>query len=261
MSNFGFQVCRQVNDRDSLKGASVWSSVKDNSGSNTMDYFFTQIPQPIHKNSEMNEILSVGLTSIHNFPATEMKPWNSPIMDTLLTHLYDGTWLLETFSDWSYLSRRWKTFLHSWAHLFGLHRFASTIAIRVILSTMAAYWGDNNNNCQIFGLLYRAASVRGRMLLVVIITELWSEAAFTSPVLRCGPLCAEKNTTVALLTGTDKLVGVGVRSSIVEVYVTIGWMAMSRQGTTDDSSLSTNGQEILLQFDSKIVFRQQEDSW
>jgi len=66
---------------------------------------------------------------------------------------------------------------------------------------------------------------------------------------------------VALLTGIDKLVGVGVRSSIVEVYVTIGWVAMSRQGTTNDSSLSTNGQEILLQFDSKIVFRQQEDSW
>ena len=78
-------------------------------------------------------------------------------------------------------------------------------------------------------------------------------------MLRCGPLCAEQNITVALLTGTDKLVGVGVRSFMVEVYVTIGWAAMSRQ--SNDSSLSTNGQENLLQFDSKIVFRQQEDSW
>ena len=33
---------------------------------------------------------------------------------------------------------RYGTFLHSCAHLFGLHRFESTIAIRVILSAIAA---------------------------------------------------------------------------------------------------------------------------
>ncbi|KAJ7598859.1 hypothetical protein C8J56DRAFT_770112 [Mycena floridula] len=31
-------------------------------------HFLTQIPHPMHRNSEMNEILSVGLTSIHNLP-------------------------------------------------------------------------------------------------------------------------------------------------------------------------------------------------
>ena len=31
-------------------------------------YFFTQIPQPIHRSSEMNAFLSVGLTSIQSFP-------------------------------------------------------------------------------------------------------------------------------------------------------------------------------------------------
>lgn len=32
-------------------------------------HFFTQIPQPMHKNSEMKAILSVDLTSIHSFPS------------------------------------------------------------------------------------------------------------------------------------------------------------------------------------------------
>lgn len=31
-------------------------------------HFFTQIPQPIHKNSEMKAILSDDLTSIHSLP-------------------------------------------------------------------------------------------------------------------------------------------------------------------------------------------------
>ena len=30
---------------------------------------FAQIPQPIHNSSEMYAILSVGVTSIHSFPA------------------------------------------------------------------------------------------------------------------------------------------------------------------------------------------------
>ncbi|KIM46883.1 hypothetical protein M413DRAFT_43514, partial [Hebeloma cylindrosporum] len=60
-------------------------------------HFFTQIPQPMHRNSEMKAILSLDLTSIHNHP----------------------------------------TFLHSCAHRLGLHRFESTIAIRVILSDIS----------------------------------------------------------------------------------------------------------------------------
>ncbi|KAF8889678.1 hypothetical protein BD779DRAFT_1417212, partial [Infundibulicybe gibba] len=74
-------------------------------------YFFTQIPHPMQRNSETNAILSVGLTSIHNFP----KPSQSTPMITI------------------YMMR---TFLHSWAHRLGLHRFESTMAIRVILSAM-----------------------------------------------------------------------------------------------------------------------------
>ncbi|KAF8155609.1 hypothetical protein B0H34DRAFT_658921, partial [Crassisporium funariophilum] len=65
-------------------------------------YFLTQIPQPMHRNSEMKEILSVGLTSIQSLPERTVK----------------------------------LTFLHSCAHRFGLHRLASTIAIRVILSAI-----------------------------------------------------------------------------------------------------------------------------
>ncbi|KAF8884925.1 hypothetical protein CPB84DRAFT_1685664, partial [Gymnopilus junonius] len=61
-------------------------------------HFLTQIPQPMHKNSEMNAILSLDLTSIQSLPDQA------------------------------------RTFLHSWAHRFGLHRLASTMAIRVILS-------------------------------------------------------------------------------------------------------------------------------
>ncbi|KAI5887104.1 uncharacterized protein SCHCODRAFT_060955, partial [Schizophyllum commune H4-8] len=37
-------------------------------------YFFTQIPHPMHKNSEMNAILSEGLTSIHSLPVAH-EPW------------------------------------------------------------------------------------------------------------------------------------------------------------------------------------------
>ncbi|EJC97682.1 uncharacterized protein FOMMEDRAFT_98234, partial [Fomitiporia mediterranea MF3/22] len=68
-------------------------------------HFLTQIPHPIHRNSEMNAILSEGLTSMHSFPKyspQEMK----------------------------------HTFLHSCAHRFGLHLLESTMAIRVILSAM-----------------------------------------------------------------------------------------------------------------------------
>ncbi|KAK6200264.1 uncharacterized protein RJT21DRAFT_121162 [Scheffersomyces amazonensis] len=31
-------------------------------------HFLTQIPQPIHKVSEINAIFDAGVTSIHNFP-------------------------------------------------------------------------------------------------------------------------------------------------------------------------------------------------
>ncbi|KAH9912378.1 uncharacterized protein B0H18DRAFT_1054249, partial [Fomitopsis serialis] len=63
-------------------------------------HFLTQIPQPMQRNSEINAILSVGLTSIQSLP------------------------IFTTGHD----------FLHSCAHRLGLQRLESTIAIRVILS-------------------------------------------------------------------------------------------------------------------------------
>ncbi|KAF8068900.1 hypothetical protein FPV67DRAFT_1415542, partial [Lyophyllum atratum] len=48
-------------------------------------YFFTQIPQPMQRNSEMNAILSVGLTSIHNFPRESLYGYSAiqnPLEDT-----------------------------------------------------------------------------------------------------------------------------------------------------------------------------------
>ncbi|KAI4520582.1 hypothetical protein K523DRAFT_242804, partial [Schizophyllum commune Tattone D] len=69
-------------------------------------YFFTQIPHPMHKNSEMNAILSEG----HDCRRRQRR------------RARDAARVL--------------TFLHSWAHRLGLQRLASTMAIRVILSAM-----------------------------------------------------------------------------------------------------------------------------
>ena len=45
----------------------------------TISPTFAQIPHPIHSSSEINAILSVGLTSIHNLPRSKicMYKWNS----------------------------------------------------------------------------------------------------------------------------------------------------------------------------------------
>ncbi|KAJ7696448.1 hypothetical protein B0H17DRAFT_929398 [Mycena rosella] len=80
--------------------------------------FLTQIPQPMHRNSEMKAILSVDLTSMHK------------------------TYRLSS----AHVFRR--TFLHSCAHRFGLHLFASTMAIRVILSAMAVETRKGELCCQ-----------------------------------------------------------------------------------------------------------------
>ncbi|TBU34314.1 hypothetical protein BD311DRAFT_650749, partial [Dichomitus squalens] len=97
-------------------------------------HFFTHIPQPMHKNSEMYAILSVGLTSIHNFPRT----------------LYQR--ILRSAQHARGDLRR-RTFLHSCAHRFGLHLLESTIAIRVILSDMATMWGGVEEVCAVRRLL------------------------------------------------------------------------------------------------------------
>ncbi|KAJ7251391.1 hypothetical protein C8J57DRAFT_1078216, partial [Mycena rebaudengoi] len=48
--------------------------------------FLTQIPQPMHRNSEMKEILSVGLTSMHSLPARNRYIPVSRCFNPLLTH-------------------------------------------------------------------------------------------------------------------------------------------------------------------------------
>ncbi|KAF8552081.1 hypothetical protein OG21DRAFT_1416768, partial [Imleria badia] len=76
-------------------------------------YFFTQIPQPMHRNSDMNAILSDDFTSMQSLP------------DKHSTHRQRSTFDPDLLA-----------FLHSWAHRFGLQRLESTIAIRVILSAI-----------------------------------------------------------------------------------------------------------------------------
>ncbi|KAJ7712727.1 hypothetical protein B0H16DRAFT_1342096 [Mycena metata] len=46
----------------------AWRLARASSSNIQLCYFLTQIPQPIHRNSEMKAILSVGLTSIQSFP-------------------------------------------------------------------------------------------------------------------------------------------------------------------------------------------------
>lgn len=95
----------------------------------------------MHRNSEMNDILSVGFTSIHNFPIDHpLNIENHGTKRKKQTHFYDRTWLgsrLVHISAELILSCR--TFLHSCAHRFGLHLFASTMAIRVILSAIVRW--------------------------------------------------------------------------------------------------------------------------
>jgi hypothetical protein len=71
MRHFFFEIRRQVDDRNSFEGASYEiESARSEIAQDikTLFHFLTQIPQPIHRNSEMNAILSVGFTSIHSLP-------------------------------------------------------------------------------------------------------------------------------------------------------------------------------------------------
>ncbi|KAI0258293.1 hypothetical protein BC834DRAFT_835963 [Gloeopeniophorella convolvens] len=59
-------------------------------------HFLTQIPQPMHKNSEMNAILSVGFTSIQSFPEQYRKRSSAVRPRTVAyieqrTHFHDRT--------------------------------------------------------------------------------------------------------------------------------------------------------------------------
>lgn len=75
MCDFRAQICWQVDNRDSFERAPITEeeSVQFNTGRTIIrnTHFLTQIPQPIHRNSEMKEILSVGFTSIHCLPVND----------------------------------------------------------------------------------------------------------------------------------------------------------------------------------------------
>ncbi|KAJ7491897.1 hypothetical protein FB451DRAFT_1021289 [Mycena latifolia] len=54
--------------------------------------FLTQIPQPMHRNSEMKAILSVDLTSMQSFPGVGVIHRRPPAhARERLTHFDDGT--------------------------------------------------------------------------------------------------------------------------------------------------------------------------
>lgn len=58
-----------------------------------MTHFFTQIPQPMHRTSEMNAILSVDLTSIQSLPdvVSQIKFVDTCENYVSRTHLYNWT--------------------------------------------------------------------------------------------------------------------------------------------------------------------------
>ncbi len=91
MCYFGVKVGGEVNDGDGFEWASVHGSFhKTVPKEDGETYFFTQIPHPIHRNSEMNAILSVGLTSIHSLPEESAQFWSDHYGKDR-THFHDGT--------------------------------------------------------------------------------------------------------------------------------------------------------------------------
>ncbi|PFH49577.1 hypothetical protein AMATHDRAFT_147458 [Amanita thiersii Skay4041] len=60
-------------------------------GDSLESHFLTHIPHPIHRNSEMKAILSVGLTSIHNFPEEWYQYMWITSSRTKLTHSHHRT--------------------------------------------------------------------------------------------------------------------------------------------------------------------------
>ncbi|KAF9225831.1 hypothetical protein BS17DRAFT_699780, partial [Gyrodon lividus] len=107
-------------------------------------HFFTQIPQPMHRNSDMNAILSVDLTSIQSLPRKLVGMSTSAIQyaqHDADPFLQQDMTIHEKEKIITIRRRCGGTdllaFLHSWAHRFGLQRLESTMAIRVILSAIA----------------------------------------------------------------------------------------------------------------------------
>lgn len=91
MCYFGVEVGGEVNDGDGFEWASVRVSYHETEpGEGEETYFFTQIPHPIHRNSEMYAILSVGLTSIHSLPR-EYAQTRSSHGGRDRTHFHNGT--------------------------------------------------------------------------------------------------------------------------------------------------------------------------
>lgn len=100
----------------------------------TRAYFLTQIPHPIHSTSDMKAILSVDFTSIHRPPAKVLHSQRRALSSEngrWRTHLDDRAALCMTSRQLAAAVQNdpSPTFLHSCAHLFGLHRSESTTQI------------------------------------------------------------------------------------------------------------------------------------
>lgn len=90
MSYLRFKVRRQVDDGNRLEWTSEKLVKPPDHPSNT--HFLTQIPHPMQRNSEMNAILSDGLTSMHNFPRVyKVEDNQARWKQHTLTHAYNGT--------------------------------------------------------------------------------------------------------------------------------------------------------------------------
>lgn len=70
MGNLSLEICWKVDDGNCFKRASKRVSTAHTWRIAPGTHFLTQIPQPMHRNSEMYAILSVGLTSIQSFPGS-----------------------------------------------------------------------------------------------------------------------------------------------------------------------------------------------
>jgi hypothetical protein len=89
MRNLGVQVCREIDNGDGIEWTPAQFDSYKRCHCYEMTHFFTQIPQPIQRNSEINAILSEDLTSIQSLPAVKaVSEQNLPFIEIECTHFY-----------------------------------------------------------------------------------------------------------------------------------------------------------------------------
>lgn len=151
MCGFLLQVTGQVDDWQSRKGTFLWQnntrtvSRRTTSDSRTATacvkiqkegrqlQTLTQMPQPIHRDSEMKAILLCGVTSIHSFPANISSHLITP--GIFLFFFYVFGWRC-SLNEVLPIRTTGQLFLHSWRHFLGLHLSWLTMAILVFLSAI-----------------------------------------------------------------------------------------------------------------------------